>query len=136
MKHFILSLLLLSGVVAKAQSKWPTITHGDTTFYLLKDGDVGDGDFFEFTEGMSPMGLGMFQGRLYTFYHDWGGDTWRPGTVYGSPIGNKLPKIGISYPYANHVYSNDYEYSEQFKAIMERKQKRIDNVIKEAKTYR
>lgn len=124
MKHFILSLLLLSGVVAKAQSKWPTITQGDTTFYLLSDDEVGDGDYFEFTKGMSDMGLGVFQGRLYGFSHDWGGDTWKPGTVYGYPLDNKLPQIGISYPYENHVFSKDYENHPLHKFYQRQKENR------------
>jgi len=127
MKHFILSLLLLSGVVAKAQSKWPTITHGDTTFYLLQDDDVGNGDYWEFIEGMYPMGLGMFQGRLYSFRHKRGeGEGWKPGTVYGFPIDNKRPQIGISYPWENHdfVAMNEYKNSAQFKAMEEKRQGR------------
>jgi hypothetical protein len=125
MKHFILSLLLLSGVVAKAQSKWPTITQGDTTYYLLKDEDVGDGDYFEFTEGMDPMGLGVFRGRLYSFYHkqEEGGD-WNSGTVYGYPTDNKRPQLGISYPFENHDFSADYRNHPLFKATMEEKQRR------------
>lgn len=132
MKHFILSLLLLSGVVAKAQSKWPTITQGDTTFYLLKDSDLGGGgDEFEFTEGMYPMGLGVFQGRLYAFCHKRGeGEGWKPGTVYGFPIDNKQPQIGISYPFENHDFSADYRDHPKFKAVMEEKQRRIDNLTK------
>ena len=125
MKRMIFSLLLLSGVVAKAQSKWPTVQCGDTTYYLLKDEDVGDGDYFEFTEGMPPMGLGIFQGRLYSFRHKRGeGDTWEPGTVYGFPIDNKRPQIGISYPWENHEFSTDYRNHPLFKLTQERKEKR------------
>jgi hypothetical protein len=40
MKHFILSLLLLSGVVAKAQAEWPTEQRGDTTFTFIPDYSV------------------------------------------------------------------------------------------------
>ena len=99
MKRMIFSLLLLSGIVVKAQSKWPEVQCGDTTYYLLDNDDVGFLDSYVFTEGMSPMGLGIFQGRLYSFRHKRGeGDTWKPGTVYGFPIDNKSPQIGISYP--------------------------------------
>ena len=124
MKQLIFSLLFLSGVVAKAQSKWPTVQCGDTTYYLLKDDEVGDGDYFEFTEGMSSMGLGIFQGRLYGFSHDWGSDTWKPGTVYAYPLDNEHPQIGISYPYKNHDYSMDYSNHPLFKLTQERKEKR------------
>lgn len=124
MKRMIFSLLLLSGVVAEAQSKWPTVQCGDTTYYLLKDDEVGDGDYFEFTEGMSSMGLGIFQGRLYGFSHDWGSDTWKPGTVYAYPLDNEHPQIGISYPYKNHDYSMDYSNHPLFKLTQERKENR------------
>lgn len=57
MRRMIFSLLLLSGVVAKAQSNWPTVRCGDTTYYLLDKDDVGFLDSYVFTEGMYPMGF-------------------------------------------------------------------------------
>lgn len=111
MKHFILSLLLLSGVVAKAQSKWPTITQGDTTFYLLKNDDVGVVD--EFVYNMESMGLTMIHGFTYSLYFN---ET--DSMVYGYPLEYQNPQIGVSYPYEKHVYNYDYRNTEAHKAVM------------------
>jgi hypothetical protein len=112
MKHFILSLLLLPGVVAKAQTELPTAKVGDTTFYFIQNDYYLDVMEFEITQGMSSMGIQMIGSKTYLFRHDWDNDL-----VYALPYDDVYPGVAISYPYENHTYNNRYESTKQCKDL-------------------
>ena len=88
MKHLIMSLLLLTGVAAKAQN-FQEHKRGDTTFYLIPDYF----DQFEFMAGKHSMDIGYVGDQVYRFsVHR------ETQTVFAVPVSKQWPNVGMSYP--------------------------------------
>ncbi len=94
MKHFILSLLLLSGVVAKAQGKWPTEQRGDTTFTFITNQNVLERLRVKYTWDSFDAGFAR-DTMMYSFFR-----FEDKGIVIGVPYHTNCAVI--EYPAENH----------------------------------
>jgi hypothetical protein len=113
MKHFILSLLLLSGVVAKAQAEWPTEKRGDTTFTFISDYSVIKDFRVKNTWNSYDLGFG-YDTMLYEFFV-----FEENGIVIGAPYQANCAMI--EYPMEDHVEKYfDYIETDWFRRKMQR----------------
>ena len=117
-----MSLLLLTGVAAKAQN-FQEHKRGDTTFYLIPDYF----DQFELMAGKHSMDIGYVGDQVYRFsIHR------ETKTVYAVPVSKQWPNIGMSYPDSHHTHKHeDWKTTDDYKEMQEwvRKNKGKQNVV-------
>ena len=122
MKHLIMSLLLLTGVAAKAQN-FKEHKRGDTTFYLIPDYF----DQFELMAGKHSMDIGYVGDQVYRFsVHR------ETKTVFAVPVSKQWPNVGMSYPDSHHTHKHeDWKTTQDYKEMQEwvRQNKGKQNVV-------